>query len=233
VKSGWQSARDEAADLVSIGDLIDGEHGRSDVSRQASDIVDRILRVSSSLHTELAAVLPAIRLEWAERLGQYDGPVNLRNLGGLPRWNEIDIRSRREMQSLTDWLYQRVDPTQTDAVALINDLVRICVLLASHAPVNRILAGALTRETALTAGRRIDLTVFEPLKVRVGMKVLIYNQQQVVAHAVVEDLRSGMASVAVEKLLGQASTAANYTLAAGAKVQFVDNLPVINKLRVR
>ncbi|HEU4387705.1 MAG TPA: hypothetical protein VFV34_07910, partial [Blastocatellia bacterium] len=146
----WQLTKTQATEVVSLGDLVDGTHARSDVSRSAAREIDQVSTVATCLYAKFGEVLPVIRLQWAEQLSQYDDAVNLRNLAVLPRWGEVEGLDRQEMQRFVDWLYQRVDPLQADAVAMISDLVRVCLLLASHAPVNQIIAGQIHRATTVT-----------------------------------------------------------------------------------
>lgn len=196
--ASWQNIRDQVREVVSLGDLIDGEHGKGLVARQAAAEFDRIASICACLHTEFCGVSAAIRLDWAEAMGQFDAAPNLRNLANLPRWSEIDSTDRRQMQAYADWLFSQVQAGQSQAVALINDVVRMCLLLASHAPVGRIVAGRLPRPvTAVRPGIRIPLVALEPAKARVGMQAVIYRAQQVVARAVVEDVGSEEVSARV------------------------------------
>ncbi|HWS99311.1 MAG TPA: hypothetical protein VN256_03490 [Pyrinomonadaceae bacterium] len=201
----WTLFRDRAREVVSLGDLIDPGHGRSDVSQRAAGELDNITHVAACLYSSLGVVLPVIRLDWAERISQFDAPLNLRNLASLPRWGEIKYLDRREMQTFVDWLFSRVDPRQPEAVLMINDLVRVCILLASHAPINEIIAARLAQPTEAREGGRVHLTV-DPAKVRVGMQVLMYNANQVVARGVVEDLSSGQVAAKVTQVNGLAKT---------------------------
>jgi hypothetical protein len=208
----WTASRDRAREVLSLGDLIAVGHGRPDLSQQVSREVDTIGHVAACLYGAFGEVLPSIRLVWAEQLGQFDGPVNLRNLSGLPRWGEIEFLHRREMQSLVDWLFQRVEPREPEAMRMIDDLVRVCLLLASHAPINRIVAGHVQRPTVVKVGGLVDL-VADLTRVRVGMHVLMYTGTAVVARGVVEDLATGTATARVL----QATTSA---LDIGTRAQF-------------
>jgi hypothetical protein len=210
----WQQSRDRAEEVLSLGDLVDGGHGRTDVAQAAAREIEQIARVASCLYAAFGDVLPRIRLDWAERLSQYDEPVTLRNLATLPRWGEVEYLERREMQGLVDWLYSRVDAAQPGAVGLVSDLVRICILLASHAPVGQIIAGHVPKPTMVTPGRRVELAV-DLTKVRVGMQVLMYEQQTVVARGVVQDLTSGMAAAHILE-----TSRPSVTLGTGARVHF-------------
>jgi hypothetical protein len=211
---GWQQSRLQAEELLSLGDLLDAGHGRTDVAQAAAREIEQIARVAACLYAACGGVLPRIRLEWAERLSQYDDPITLRNLASLPRWGEIELLDRREMQGLVDWLYSRVDAARPDAIGLMSDIVRVCILLASHAPVSQIVAGHVPKPTTVVPGKRIDVKV-DLSKVRIGMHVLMYDQQTVVARGVVQDLASGLAAAQVMEIFRP-----SVTLETGARVQF-------------
>ncbi len=223
----WQRVREIAADHVSLGDLIDGGHGRQDISQAVAAELDQIARVATCLYVEFNSVLPVLRLEWAERLSQYDLPVNLRNLATLPRWAEVSYLQRRAMQSLADWLYSRIDLSQAQAVGLMNDLIRVCILIASHAPVNGIIAGHVTRPSRVTIGERLDLSAPDISQLHVGMQVLMYRQEQVVAQGVIEDLSANQVAarvMAVQTAAGNGRPGQSISLDAGAQVHFVEKL---------
>jgi hypothetical protein len=210
----WQGVRQQAEAVVSFGDLAEGGHGRADVSREAAAELDHIRSVAACLHAEFSGVLPAIRLQWAEMLSEFDAAPNLRNLASLPRWAEIGYLDRRRMQSYVDWLFGQVEPGQPQAVALVNDVVRMCLLLASHAPVDRIVQGRLARPTAgVSPGVRIPLAVLDVAKLRVGMHALLYRNDQLVARATVEDL-------------GQQEVAARVVHTVQAKLDLGDDVRV-------
>jgi hypothetical protein len=184
----WQGAKEQATQVVSLGDLIDGEHGRGEVSRRAAQAFEEIGRIAACLHAEFSGVLPSIRLDWAETLSQFDEAPTLRQLSALVRWGEIPYIDRYQMQSFVDWLFSRINAVEPRAESLMNDVVRMCLLLASHAPVGRIIAGRLPRPVTVRPGVRIPLTAFDPSKLRVGMEALVYRQSTVVARAVIEDI---------------------------------------------
>lgn len=185
----WQGLRAQAEAVVSFGDLAEGGHGRADVTKAAAAELDNLRAVVSCLHAEFSGVLPIIRLQWAEMLSEFDDPPNLRNLASLPRWPEIAYLDRRRMQSYVDWLFAQVPAAQPQAIALINDVVRMCLLLASHAPVDRIVQGRLARPVSGAAiGTRIPLTVLNNNTLRIGMQALLYRNATLIGRALVEDL---------------------------------------------
>ena len=208
----WATLRTLAPAIVGLGDLMDAAHGRSDVAHLATQELDRIARVAGCLYRHFSQALPILRLQWAEQFSQYDAAANLRSLAVLPHWGQVDVLERREMQTLVDWLFLRINGAQAEAVSLMNDLVRTCLLVASHSPVNQILSGHVQQDTPVRPGGQVK--VVSPAGVRVGMHVLLYKGADVVARGVVEDLSAGVAAARIihaEK---------NETLAQGARVQF-------------
>lgn len=194
----WQQQRVQAEQVVSFADLADGGHGRADVARAAATELENIRGIVACLHAEFSAVLPALRLQWAETLSEFDAAPNLRNLASLPRWSEIGFIDRTQMQAYVDFLFSQIEPGIPAAVALVNDVVRMCLLLASHAPVDRIIIGRLARPMpAVVPGTRIPLLVADLSRLRVGMQAVAYRGEQVIARALVEDIGRGEVSAQV------------------------------------
>jgi hypothetical protein len=229
-QQGWRWAREQAERVVSLGDLIEAAHGRTDVDRGAARELDDVLRVATCLYSKFGEVLPSIRLDWAERLSQYDDVAEMRSLYVLPRWGELEYLDRREMQSMVDWLFQRVNPRYPQSVAIMNDIVRSCLLLASHAPVNQIVAADVARQSEVRVGSLVPLAV-DLRRVRIGMYVLMKDAQNRQVHGVVEDIVNGQAIVRVVQ--GPPGTV---TLPPGTRVQLGDRerlAPVTVKAPVR
>ena len=212
----WNDFKRDAAEHATVGDLITGRHGVSDVSAAAAQELDQIQRVATCLHAEFAAIAPAIRLLWVERFSQFDRPVFLRDLMVLPQYGTLDRATRRRLQEFADWLFLRVSASERDALNLVNDLVRLCLLLASHAPVNRIIAGHIPRPTPVRPGIQIPIRPLIPDLVRVGMEVHVWNGPKVVAKGRVEDLVQGEVSARLDTV-----DAVTTTLDASMRVQFL------------
>jgi hypothetical protein len=117
---------------------------------------------------------------------------------------------------MVDWLFGRFDARHGGSQKLANDMVRLCLLLASHAPVHRIVAGHVHRDTPVVRDARVDLKV-DLSQVRVGMRVNFFSGTEVVARGVVEDLSTGLAAARVVEELRSGAQ-----LAAGARVQFLE-----------
>lgn len=214
----WAEHQRTALQHAALGDLMDGRHGNSALARAAADELERMEKIATCLHAEFAAVSPAIRLGWIERYSQFDRPSPLHDLTVLPGYASLTRTTRRRFQSLVDWLFGRVDRTEGDAVSLINDLVRICLLLASHAPVKRVIAGHVPRPTPVRPGVRIPIKPLDPTLVRVGMEFHVWQASTVVARGLVEDLQDGEVTARVDHV---ATASAATTLDETMRVQFV------------
>ncbi|MEB3362055.1 MAG: WD40 repeat domain-containing protein [Synechococcaceae cyanobacterium] len=211
----WQESLRQAERCLTLGDLLAGDHHRPELSSQAASLLQQWCRVATCLKERFGAIPPQLRLDWAERLSQFDGPVNLRLLTNLPRWGEVsDGRQRRDLQSLVDWLFQQVNSVEDPAIAFANDLVRLSLLLACHAPVNQILSGQVIGSPSLAPQARLPIRM-DPLRVRVGMPVLFHGRDGVMAEGIVEDLSGTVATARI--LRGNASLSAD----ANTRVQFL------------
>ncbi|MGG6297047.1 hypothetical protein ACQ4M4_21850 [Leptolyngbya sp. AN02str] len=215
IAPSWQQLRDRAESVFSLGDLIDGNHQQNRLSQAAAEELQNISRALSCLYDGFSKVQPIIRLSWAEQLSQYDHPVDLKDLSVLPRWPEIDPIQRQELQVVLDWLYQRINPKQPQALQLLNDLVRVCVLLASASPVDEIITGRTVEPTPIIPLQQIKVKI-DPAKVHIGMQVTLYtNSQQVVAKGIVKDLTANFAAAEVQQVFQS-----NVQLPTNAPVHF-------------
>src|SRR5207302_1758835 len=118
------------------------------------------------------------------------GVPPLRNLAVLPGWNTQSYLDRQQMQLLVDWLYQQIDNSNSTAVSVMSDVIATAILLASHAPVDDIIAGAVALRTRPIVGRPIRLTLPSDRVAR-GMSVQLYSGNALAARAVVTDLDGG------------------------------------------
>lgn len=212
----WENLRREAEQHASLRDIIAGRHGHAALARAAADELELIEQVATCLHAEFAAVAPAIRLGWVQRYSEFDKPSPLRDLTVLPRFGSLPRAARRRFQAFVDWLFGRVDLKQRAAFNLINDLVRLCLLLASHAPVKKLIAGHVPRPVPARPGALIPIRPINPAQVRVGMEFHVWQASTIVARGHVEDLRDGEVSARVERAQ-TATTMIDQTM----RVQFV------------
>lgn len=212
----WQGAKQQVEEVVSLGDLIDGEHGKGRIVQQAAGLFDEIAKVAACMHASFSEVDPVYRLAWVDQLSQFDATPRLRNLAGLPRWGELEYAERRELQGYADWLFGQIETGNADAEELINDLIHLCLLLASHAPVNRIISGNLPEPVTVRPGVLLPVNVVDVASMKIGMQALVYQADRVVARATVDDLSGSQATTKVIY-----TESAEMTLAANTRVQFV------------
>jgi hypothetical protein len=218
-QQSWKGALDVAHRMLSIGDLLDIPHGRPQVAQLSAQELEQISMVAACLWASFADVLPALRLDWVERLSEFDDAADLRRLSSLPRWGEVDPLARRDLQGMVDWLFQRIDQSEPEAVATMSDLVRVALLLASHAPVDKIVAAAVAEATTVKQGGSVRLKV-DPRRVRIGMHVLLFNGNQTVARGVIEDVSAGGAITRVVDAYQE-----SIKLAQDARVQITEPVP--------
>jgi hypothetical protein len=203
----WKGARQQVDDVVTVADLIQARHGRPDAAKLASAELENVYRVSAALFDRFRDVPPIVRLRWEEHVGDQTTRTDLHRLSDLPSWGQLDRLDRLAMQAMVDWLFQRIDPGRPNAVALVDDLVRVAILLASHAEVNQILAGDVIHPEPVSPGGRVHLSIDASL-VRVGMHVLLFGQDASgtpVGRGVIDDIGDGTAQVRVIGTTGNAA----------------------------
>lgn len=199
-------AQRAVAEAASISDLIAGEHNRPALVRLAASEIEAIGQVAGCLHASFAEVPPIVRLGWAEIFSEFDQPAPLSQLAGLPDWGSLPLELRRSQQGFVDWLFSRIDRSIPQAEAAINGLIRVCLLMAAHAPVDRIIPARLVAPVPARIGIGLDLAVDVRLA-RVGMTALIRGaDNQPIAHALIEDLADGIARARITRTFQQVAT---------------------------
>lgn len=214
---GIVAARQQLIDTASLGDLIDAAHGRPDLGRYAAAELDAITQVATCLHDAFGEAPPIVRLEWAETLSEFDQPAPLRSLADLPRWGELPLELRRKQQGLVDWLFARIDRSVAAAEGAMNELVRVCLLMAAHAPVDRIVPARLIAPVPVRIGNRLDLAL-DAAVTRIGMTVLARgSDDRLLARAVIEDVSAGAARARITHAID-----ATVTLTSAVQLHLTD-----------
>ena len=149
--------------------------------------MQQISSVATCLYARVGQTLPIDRLTWAEFMRGLGVNIQMQSLAVLPNWNTQDYVSRQQMQMLVDWLFQQIDTNNSSAVAFLSDVVRVAILLASDAPVDGVITGAVTLAATPKVGGVISLTLPND-RVAHGMYVQLYNAGVLTAQAVVTDL---------------------------------------------
>lgn len=217
--SSWRQAIEPVQRIANVRDLLQVGTQHREVTLAAAGLLDDIAGVASCLHASFCTVPPATRLRWAELFSQLDAAISLRVLTVLPGFgNEslgVDYIAWRQMQRMVDWLFAQVSD-EAPAQDAINDLVRVCMLLAAHAPVKRIISARIRRPVPAIINTRLDIDI-DPKVTRIGMQVLVHEPatQTLLARAVVEDLADGVATARIT----HAPAGPSVTLDASLRVQ--------------
>lgn len=161
---------------------------------------ERLASVAGCLHARLSQTPARLRLSWAEAFGQFDGAVELADLSQLPRLHELGQELREDIVELAGWLRRQADPARPEAQALMNLLLRVCLLAASQAPTQRLVTGSLLRPLPLLPQALLAVRPHAPLQL--GQRAELFEAGVLVAQGEVEDLLDdGQASVRVTRVL--------------------------------
>ena len=183
----WSTLVERAREDLSLNDLIESNGSKIAVARTAISELARIEDVATCLYERFGDVRPELRVQWARKISVFDTAPDLRALNVLPGWAEVDYEQRRNLQRLTDWLFSRIAPGNDAATAFASDLVRVCILLASHAPVASILAAQVSKPVTGIVGDIFTIAIAkgEP---RIGMRAAVYNGSITHVEGVVEEI---------------------------------------------
>ena len=199
-----------------IGDLLVGTHRQPALTRAAQEEIDAITTVAGCLHESFGEVSAIVRLGWAETLSSFDQPAPLANLAGLPGWGEVPVELRRSLQGFVDWLFSRIDRAKHPAEDAINELVRICLLMAAQAPVDKIVPAHLIAPAPARLGSKLFLAL-DVSRVRKGMMTLVRDDRdRIISRAVVDDIVDGRAQATITHV-----TAAITTITPAMRFQLV------------
>jgi hypothetical protein len=191
---------------ASLADIMAGDHSRPALSRHVANALDCMAQVAGCLHASFGEAPPIMRLEWAESLSEFDQSAPLSRLSGLAGWNALPLELRRTQQGFVDWLFALIDRQNQQAVGAVNELVRICILLAAHAPVDRLIPAQLVAPTPARVGGRLELAANVRL-VRVGMTALLRGgDNRLIAHAIVDDIADGLARARIVRVFLNVTT---------------------------
>jgi hypothetical protein len=187
VNQSWAAQVQFLQGVMAPGDLLFSASVHAEVANATSLLLQQISSVATCLYTRAGQALPIDRLGWAEFLRGVGLPIQMQSLAVLPNWNTQDYVSRQQMQMLVDWLFLQIDTTKPGAAAFMSDVVRVAILLASDAPVDNVIAGAVTLATTPEVGGMVHLTL-PSIRVAHGMYVQLYSAGALAAQAVVTDL---------------------------------------------
>jgi hypothetical protein len=187
------------------------------VAKRALQEIEDIERVARGLLQLFRQVPPGLRLIWAQDLSVFDRAVSLKALTRLRSWHTLPFDLRRRMLRLSDWLFSRMEPGLAEAEAVMSDLVRVAVLIASYAPVAEIVAARLEREQSARPGSAVEIALRRGVP-RIGMQVAFALGGATQARGILRDVWRDRARVEiVEVAAGTVAigTAAQVTLHDG------------------
>jgi hypothetical protein len=190
VNESWLAQVQLLQTAAAVADLISSAAVHAEVVNITARLVQQISSVATCLYARAGQALPINRLAWAEFLRGAGVSIQLRSLAVLPNWNSLDYVSRQQMQMLVDWLFLQIDSSSLDAMAFMSDVVRVAILLASDAPVNSVIAGAVALATTPVVGGVIRLSLPSE-RIAAGMYVQLYSSGALAAQAVVSDFDAG------------------------------------------
>ena len=82
----------------------------------------------------------------------------------------------------------------------MNEFVRVCILMAAHAPVDRIIPARLIEPAPARVGGRLSLAL-DVARVSKGMLALVRDDRdRIVSQAVVDDIADGVAQARITHL---------------------------------
>jgi hypothetical protein len=195
----WSAQVGTLTNIMGIGDLTASEAVHTEIANSTARIVAQVGSVATCVYTRANLALPVDRLAWAEFLSGSGLTVQLQSLAILPNWNAQPYTDRQQMQLLVDWLFSQIDASNAAAAAFMSDVVRVSILLASHAPVNDVIAGAVLIRNQAVVGSRISLTL-PSTRIAAGMYVQLFSKGNLAAQAVVSDLDSTSVTATITKV---------------------------------
>jgi hypothetical protein len=98
----------------------------------------------------------------------------------------------------------------------MSDLVRVAILLASHAPVSEIIMGSSLEAAPLKPGGNLRVSL-PSLRIYQSMPVALYYNAELAAHGTVADLSENEASIQITSVV----TTQYSNLPSGSSVQYV------------
>lgn len=198
--ASWAERRRRALADMSLNDLVEsGAH--VEVAKRAVAEIEGIERVATCLWARLRRAPAPVRLLWARELSTYDRVGSLEAIAKLPGWEALPIPLRQDVRRLTSWLFSRMDADPPEARAMMSDLVRVALLLASHAPAADIVAAHVEREQTVETGGVLDLTIARGVP-KIGMIVKVYAAEGLQVSGVVRDVIAGRVRIEAREVTG-------------------------------
>lgn len=213
----WLTLRQAALSELSIEDLEQGGKAGRDAARKGAKMLRQAGAVAACFLAGLRKVPVELRLLWAETLSEHDQAVDLMDVGAIPGWPAVPLAERRQLEVMHAWLFGRIDKSNGESRAMISTLVRVCLLMASHAPVSSIVEGAVVETKNVGPGEsfEVDVGLGRP---QIGMVATI-GSGTVLNRGIIEDIVGTRVRVRVSQVAGpRIALSANTPVAFSAPV---------------
>ncbi|WP_172330723.1 hypothetical protein [Mangrovicoccus sp. HB161399] len=215
----WTQLRRRAWEDLSFADLLESGEGGSGLAREAWQGFERIEDVSVCLYQQFRQVPADLRLTWAEAFSVHDAPADLTRYQRLPGWGRLRPQDAithedwRALERMAGWILSQFDLAQDDGRSFASELIQVCLLLASHAPVAAIVEGTAARTTELKPGGLVEIDASRGV-LKIGMTARFGAGG---ATGVIEDLSGTTARVRIA-----AVESIGAVLATGDAVSFAE-----------
>jgi hypothetical protein len=157
--ASWQSLKQTALVELSIEDLERGGKAGREAARKGAIMLRQIGAVATCFLAGLRKAPANLRLIWADQLSEHDAAVDLSDTSYIPDWGHVPLEERRELDVMHAWLFGRIDRNNEAARAMLSTLIRICLLMASHAPVSSIVEGAVVETKTIGPGESFEVDI--------------------------------------------------------------------------
>jgi hypothetical protein len=213
----WTSLRQAALSELSIEDLEQGGKAGRDAARKGAQMLRQIGAVANCMLAGLRKVPGELRLIWADQLSEHDQAIDLLDTGAIPGWSSIELAERRELDVMHAWLFGRIDQTNEQARAMMSTLVRVCLLMASHAPVSAIVEGTIIDTRNVGPGESFEVDIGLG-RAQIGMVATI-GSGSLLHRGIIEDIVGTRVRVRLSDVDGpRVAVSANASIAFSAPV---------------
>ncbi|MDH3661542.1 MAG: hypothetical protein OEU92_16195, partial [Alphaproteobacteria bacterium] len=155
----WLNLRERVSKELSIDDLAGAGPAGARLNRRGLRELGQIASVTACFLATLRETPTTIRLQWAETLSVHDDPPDLFDITRAVGWTSLPFEQRRVLEHMHRWLFARIDRTIDEARRAMSEIVRVCLLLASHAPVSEIVEGTPAETKTLAKDETFEVAI--------------------------------------------------------------------------
>lgn len=198
--ASWTTLNTLARDELSIEDLETGGKAGRKAGSNGAKMIAEIGAVAGCFLEGLRQVPAEIRLIWADTLSAHDKAIDLSDINAARGWAAIPFEQRRGLEVMHQWLFARIDIKNAQARGMMSTLIRVCLLMSSHAPVSSIVEGVTVETRNIEKGESFLVDVKQG-SAGIGMIATIGTGADK-SRGVIEDLVGNRALVRVTDMRG-------------------------------